>query len=1149
MSSLPKISSLAQANIELREKNYVEAIKLYEFALKEQPDLEKLIKFNIKIALDRLNTQPKKIHYLNEHEDQNFLYEKKSNIAVVIHVFYEHLWPRISQHLKYIKNDFDLIITTTNESLEKVSETILQDYPKATILAVKNAGMDVLPFITAIKKLKLWRYLAVLKIHTKNDKSEDREIQGKMLLDGVLGSEKIVAEIISSFRANSDLGLVGPEILFRSADLLMYNNRDIFNEILNKIGIQEPENEFGFIAGTIFWIKGSLLNVFDESYPTLEKLLSASEVSKTGADGTYAHAMERVFGVIPTALGFKTAVTYPSTATPLEYSIKIIDESSINSNLIYRTGSATHVTRYKRIQEWTNSIKKSNLFNDEYYIKQLPINSITNQDPSIHYTLHGDLYSANPSPEFNSRYYTTRYKDIARSRTPALIHFINHGKREGRIGLPEEKHWIELAFREELLNTQWISQKEEVANILRKSDPQQCQNIYSKNYNPQKIPKLSHTTRTHNSLDVLKTYLDGVYQDELEHYDLLERNWSNKDYTKARDLAISLIENYGDTRAALEVLASCDLLLKNWDSAKRNWSKYWRLIHEKNGIPERCKKSILKIEQATDENGDFDIIDQASLIQNSVKYKEKSICVYTTLFGDIDNLLPIVSNKSNLDFICFTDRPREAMGWDLRIVKPEYSSQNLSAKIYKILPHKHLPEYEHSLFVDANTLFLGRLDLLTRMCRSSGDFVMWRHPFRRDVFREGIAIITSKRHEPKKLIAQIEGYSKDGLPNDTGLTEGSFIWRSHTNKEICTFMENWWDQIINGSNRDQVSLGYLMWRDQIKPQVFPASLGSSRSNIFFVKVPHNFEVSKKDCKTTKTATQRKNIVFLYSEKYANSGSTVMRGEQLSGLIKEHFAGTRDVSYTSNGAEIKNSILFLTKGYIKDSSISDLEKLKKAGNILLCDFVDDIPDKEKINIVDALIASSISGYKHYMTNIAHIPSFHITHHVDPRVLHKVMGTRREFSRCEIGYFGELVNTQNTENISQLVQFHNVDTSKQDASWIDQIADYNCHYAVRQRRGIDGFKPFLKGFTAAATGSNIIIQANEGDAAYYLGSDYPYLVSDTPSEEEIISTIQKAKESYKTKEWDYALDIMRDIQNRSSMSHIRSEFDQLIKIIEH
>lgn len=1141
MSTKESEKTLKEANFELRSNNIRKAIKLYKEVLEERPDLERSIRFNLSIALNKLKkNDPHLATSAIEHQ-------KKSKIAVVVHVFYEHLWARTNEYLSNIETEFDLIITTPIENIDTLSEKVIANHPLATIIAVENEGMDVLPFITAVSKLKLWRYDAVLKLHTKNNKTEDREIQGKMLLDGVLGSRRLVNEIIRTFSENKEVGLIGSETLFRSGDLLMYNNREIFREILAALEIKETDSDFGFIAGTVFWVKGCLLRVFDENYTALKQLLSKSKISKTGADGTHAHAFERVFGILPSSQNLKVAVSYPLAFTPLEYGLKIVENSSIDKNPIYRAGSTIHVLRYKNIQEWAKAISQSDFFDPEYYKKQLPIKSTTDQSISAHYILHGDLFSANPSQNFNSRYYLTRYKDIARSRTPALVHFINHGNREGRVGQPEDKDWIELAFREGLLNTEWVSRKEEVENILRESDPEKYMEIYSKNFIPHRIPRISYMTRTHNGLEIIKTYLDGIYQDELELFDLLERNWSNSDHIKSRELANTIGANYGDSRAALEVLGSCDLILRNWDEARRTWKKYWDLIHCEQGIPERCKKSILRIDQPTEDNEDFNIIDPNKKTHEK-KEKNNKICVYTTLFGDIDNLLPIISGKQNIDFICFTDRPREDIGWEQRVVSPEYDSPNLSAKTYKILPHKYLAEYTHSLFVDANTLFLGRLDLLIKTCLSSGSFVMWRHPFRRDVYKECAAIITSKRHEPNKIINQIRKYSDDGLPNDTGLTEGSFIWRSHTDKQISQFMDSWWNEIITESSRDQISLGYLMWRTKIKPDVFPNKLGSSRSNIFFVKVPHNFEVSKRSDKTAGMVKKKRNIIFLYSEKYANSGSTVMRGKQLSSLIKEHFSGRREVTYSANAGEIKNSILFLTKGYIKDSSISDLERLKSAGNILLCDFVDDIPDKEKVDIVDALIASSISSYKYYMTSMAHIPSFHITHHVDPRILRKIKDHPREFISCEIGYFGELLNTQYEDKINHLVSFHNVDTSKQETSWIKRVTDYNCHYAVRKRRGIDGFKPFLKGFTAAATGSNIIIQENEGDTAYYLGHDYPYLVSETPSEDEVISLIHRIKDGYKSTEWNYALSIMQDVNHRSSNNHIISEFESLIKEVE-
>ena len=88
---------------------------------------------------------------------------------------------------------------------------------------------------------------------------------------------------------------------------------------------------------------------------------------------------------------------------------------------------------------------------------------------------------------------------------------------------------------------------------------------------------------------------------------------------------------------------------------------------------------------------------------------------------------------------------------------------------------------------------------------------------------------------------------------------------------------------------------------------------------------------------------------------------------------------------------------------------------------------------------------------------------------------------------------------------------MNTRTAETNWFDRLRHCNVHYAVRNRRPIDGFKPFLKGFTAAQCHANIIVPKTEGDAIYYLGSDYPYLLEDDGLGS-VLEMIERVKASF-------------------------------------
>lgn len=1084
--------------------------------------------------------------------------ENGRRIAVCVHVFYEHLWETIDRYLKNINDKYDLYVSCPEAKYSQVSQMVLSNYPNAYIIGVENLGMDVLPFLFVNREYKLWSYDAVLKLHTKNDKTRDREILGRMLFDGVLGSSELCKEIIYKLTNENELGLIGAECLCRSSNYIMYGNRDLVYKLLDICAIPVQDGmDWGFVAGTMFWVKGDLLKPLDKLYDQIYKLFIEIEDVNTGGDGTYAHAMERFFGALPYSKGYSMGLSYRCDIEGKKFKVRTLENQDLSSIPLYRIGSAYFIERYVHAHDW-GKVLKNDLFDEEYYCSQAKGILPTDMDPRLHYILYGDIFLLSPSKNFSTQYYLLKNKDIVRARMSPFVHYLVKGQHEGRVASPSIDDWLNLAIHEGIFDVDYYKENFSLENIsgqdifeLYKKFGYILYKSTSKNFLPSTIPALNYD---YNKKDYLVVnYLKENILIEYEYYDLLERCYENKDFSLALKVVNTMIDKFGMTKALMEVLGAIQLLSYEWALASDTWNIYWNDVVNDTFIT-RCKKSILKVDRPVFENKDFDILDKKNGYNNLLLKKNKRICIYTTLFGSIDDLLPVVGLVEGVDFICFSDRPRNNCGWEVRVVNPGMLSPNMNAKIFKILPHKFLDEYDFSLFVDANTLLLGRINALLSICLQSGVFIMWRHPLRRDVYLEAVAIITAKRHEPKKLIEQLKVYSDNGLPHDTGLVEGSFIWREHGNPSVKVFMEEWWQEIQKFSYRDQISLGYLMWKRKVKPLIFPENMGTSRKNEFFIKIPHkkNEYIEGYDKNLKSTSYQSKNtmdIVFLYADEFLNSGSTIMRGEQLCRLVSDNLHDSRKVIYSSS-KDIHDSIVFMTKGFLKIATPDILRSLKLKGNILLADFVDEPPNEVLIEDIDALVASSIAAYKYYKIKWPNKESFHVTHHVDPRIAPIFNNYRNKTSRDDLlkfGYFGELVNSKISDKIQGYVDFISVDTSKVSTDWMLQLPHYNFHYAVRQRRGIDGYKPFLKGFVAAYCDSNIIIQESEGDAMFYLGSDYPFSISQSAEEAEIIEMLEYVKDAYRGPEWQYGLDIMREIKQRSSNDFVLREFMQMIDSI--
>lgn len=85
------------------------------------------------------------------------------------------------------------------------------------------------------------------------------------------------------------------------------------------------------------------------------------------------------------------------------------------------------------------------------------------------------------------------------------------------------------------------------------------------------------------------------------------------------------------------------------------------------------------------------------------------IVCYTCVTGGYDRVVDPVVVPGNVDFVCFSDRPVASNVWRRREM-PEGLMEMGPAKaqrVVKICPHRYLPEYSTSVWVDGNVTVKG----------------------------------------------------------------------------------------------------------------------------------------------------------------------------------------------------------------------------------------------------------------------------------------------------------------------------------------------------------------------------------------------------------------------------------------------------------
>jgi len=189
------------------------------------------------------------------------------------------------------------------------------------------------------------------------------------------------------------------------------------------------------------------------------------------------------------------------------------------------------------------------------------------------------------------------------------------------------------------------------------------------------------------------------------------------------------------------------------------------------------------------------------------------VAVYTAIFGGYDSPPIVAAPDERIRYILFTEQPdlKAPPPWEIRSVPRIFVDPQLDARRIKILPHLFLPDFDVSVWIDANSRLLRLTNDDVRRISECADFVLRRHEFRACVYREADAVLWHRLDSPSRVKRQLENYRSEGFPERFGLHQTAFLVRRHLQENCVRFARSWWDQVFNYSKRDQLSFDYVRW--------------------------------------------------------------------------------------------------------------------------------------------------------------------------------------------------------------------------------------------------------------------------------------------------------------------------------------------------
>ena len=196
--------------------------------------------------------------------------------------------------------------------------------------------------------------------------------------------------------------------------------------------------------------------------------------------------------------------------------------------------------------------------------------------------------------------------------------------------------------------------------------------------------------------------------------------------------------------------------------------------------------------------------------------------IYTCLAGDYDRLAQPEAVRRDWDYICFTERDGKDGVWELRRIPPEIGNDAVTLSRYpKLLPHAVLPDYELSVYMDANIRITGDsfYDAVEALAGSGTVYAGLPHP-RRDCVWEELRFCYLKGKISTGAAFRHHAFLRRELvPRHWGLYENNVIVRLHNDPAAVALDDLWWKLFLSCSGRDQLTLVPALLKTGIRPSL------------------------------------------------------------------------------------------------------------------------------------------------------------------------------------------------------------------------------------------------------------------------------------------------------------------------------------------
>lgn len=198
----------------------------------------------------------------------------------------------------------------------------------------------------------------------------------------------------------------------------------------------------------------------------------------------------------------------------------------------------------------------------------------------------------------------------------------------------------------------------------------------------------------------------------------------------------------------------------------------------------------------------------------SIPFEGKGV-VYSAITGNYDNVKAPEFVNPEWDYILFTNNPNITSDiWEVRFLENKEMLDNVRlARHVKIMGHEYLSEYDYSIWVDGKLRIKDNLRECIEKYRRKEPLLCFNHYINDCIYKEFEMCVAMKKDDPLVMERQMMSYKDENYPEHNGMIDSAILIREINNEKLHSVMETWWNQVRNGSRRDQLSFNYACWKN------------------------------------------------------------------------------------------------------------------------------------------------------------------------------------------------------------------------------------------------------------------------------------------------------------------------------------------------